>query len=187
MEESIDKEHSIIKERGVEKEYDIEKEHGIEKEPDLTGDQEEFSLSQAIRQTFSIEEKDIHLYSPLVLAFIGDGIYDLIIRTILVEKGNQAVEKLHKRKSNLVKAESQSKMAEAIQEYLTEAEQDIYRRGRNAKSYTMAKNARMSDYRRATGLEALCGYLYLTGDMPRLLHLLRIGIELISREDDKKC
>lgn len=136
-----------------------------------------------IQNKFNLGEVDIHTYSPLVLAFIGDGIYDLVVRSILVGEGNRAVEKLHKDKSKVVKAQSQAIMAEALAPIMTQEESDIYRRGRNAKSYTMAKNASMSDYRKATGFEALCGYLYLKKDMSRLLELISEGLVALKENN----
>ena len=115
--------------------------------------------------------------SPLTLAYIGDAIYELVIRTILVEKGNTQVNKLHNRASRLVKASAQSSMIEKLKPHLTEEEAAVFKRGRNAKSYTMAKNASMSDYRRATGFEALMGYLYLTEQWDRMLELIKTGLE----------
>ena len=107
----------------------------------------------------------------LVLAYIGDGIYDMIVRTIFVSYGNTQVDKLNKQASNVCRASSQAAIAFSIAPLLTEEETSAYRRGRNARSFTKAKNATMSDYRHATGLEALCGYLYLNGEMERLLDL----------------
>lgn len=103
--------------------------------------------------------------------------YEIVIRTVLVEKGNAQVNKLHQRASKLVKASAQSEIIEKLKEDLTEEELAVYKRGRNAKSYTMAKNATMSDYRRATGFEALMGYLYLTEQWERMLQLIKKGIE----------
>lgn len=128
------------------------------------------------KELFELEDTDIRSYSPLTLAYIGDAIYELVIRTILVEKGNTQVNKLHQRASKLVKASAQSEIVEKLKPYLTEEEMGIFKRGRNAKSFTMAKNASMSDYRRATGFEALMGYLYLTEQWDRMLELIKIGI-----------
>lgn len=130
-----------------------------------------------LEKTFELPEVDIKTYSPLVLAYIGDGIYDVIIRTIVVSEGNSQPNKLHKKTSLFVKAAAQSAMIEAIKEDLTEEELKVYKRGRNAKSPTMAKNASMVDYRRATGFEALMGYLYLQGKLKRLIDLIKIGLE----------
>ena len=136
-----------------------------------------------LREQFQLENRDIKTYSPLTLAYIGDGVYDLIIRTVLVSQGNCPPQKLHKRASTLVKAEKQSQMMEQIEPVLTEEELAVYKRGRNAKSYTMAKNATMSDYRRATGFEALMGYLYLTDQNIRMIDLIKIGLRNETKQD----
>ena len=129
-----------------------------------------------LKVLFHLEDQDLRSYSPLTLAYIGDGVYELIIRTILVKKGNCPVNRLHKKASSLVKAGAQSAIMEVIEEELTPEELSVYRRGRNAHSPTMAKHATMADYRRATGFEALMGYLYLKEDYTRMLTLVRMGI-----------
>ena len=129
-----------------------------------------------LKELFHLEEQDLRSYSPLTLAYIGDGVYELIIRTILVKKGNCPVNRLHKKASSLVKAGAQSAIMEVIEEKLTPEELSVYRRDRNAHSPTMAKHATMADYRRATGFEALMGYLYLKEDYTRMLTLVRMGI-----------
>lgn len=129
-------------------------------------------LAAYIRNYLELPDTDIKTYSPLTLAFIGDAIFDLIIRTAIVESGNAPVNKLHKRASNLVKAGAQAELYHAIKDQLTEEEQGIYKRGRNAKSFTSAKNAGVIEYRTATGVEALIGYLYLTNQMDRLMELV---------------
>ena len=141
-------------------------------------------MPDSLETMFSLKEHDLRTYSPLTLAYIGDAIYDLIIRTLVVEQGNCATNKLHQRTSRLVKAAAQSDMIRILEEYLTEEEKSVYRRGRNAKSVTMAKNATMSDYRRATGFEALMGYLYLKKDMGRLLELVKKGLEGLEQADN---
>ena len=140
----------------------------------------EISFAKYLRSAFQLEEVDIKTYSPLTLAYIGDSIYDVIIRTLLVEKGNAPVQKLHKRASSLVKASAQVAMFHAIKYELTELEMSYYKRGRNAKSFTSAKNATITDYRTATGIEALVGYLYLTDQMPRIIELMKIGLSLME-------
>ena len=129
-----------------------------------------------LKELFHLEDQDLRSYSPLTLAYIGDGVYELVIRTILVKKGNCPVNRLHKKASSLVKAGAQSAIMEVIEEKLTPEELSVYRRGRNAHSPTMAKHATMADYRRATGFEALMGYLYLKEDYTRMLTLVRMGI-----------
>jgi len=139
------------------------------------------SMLEQIKQTFECKEVDVRAYSPLTLAYIGDAVYDLIIRTVVVERANRAANELHKRTTKYVKAEAQADMIEALMEHLTEEELAVYKRGRNAKSYTMAKNATMADYRKATGMEALIGYLYLQNKMDRVLELVHLGIEKTGR------
>ncbi len=134
------------------------------------------NLSLAVLRTFGVEARDIHTYSPLVLAFIGDDVFDLIIRTLLVEEANEPVNTLHKKASRIVKAASQKLIYESIAGELTEEEESVYRRGRNAKSNTMAKNASVSEYRSATGFEALIGFLFLTGQTKRVLSLVKLGL-----------
>lgn len=134
-------------------------------------------LMTAVRQEFELEPVDIRTYSPLTLAYIGDAIYDLVIRSLLVGQGNTQANKLHKKASAMVNAAAQSAMIERIKEELTEEELHVFKRGRNANSATMARHATMSDYRRATGFEALMGYLYLSGKMERLFELVKLGLE----------
>ena len=140
----------------------------------------EKGIDAYIREQFDIKEVDIRTYSPLTLAYIGDGIFDLVIRSVVVGKGNTRAGELHKRTSQIVKAHTQAAMAEKLLPVLTETENDIYRRGRNAKSPTMSKNATMSDYRKATGFEALMGYLYLTDQFERIVFLVKEGLAAIG-------
>lgn len=140
----------------------------------------EKGIDAYIREQFDIKEVDIRTYSPLTLAYIGDGIFDLVIRSIVVGRGNTRANELHHRTSHIVKAHTQAEMAEKLLPVLTETENDIYRRGRNAKSPTMAKNATMSDYRNATGFEALMGYLYLTDQFERIVFLVKEGLAAIG-------
>lgn len=144
----------------------------------------EESLITYLNEQFHREDVDIRTYSPLTLAYIGDAIYDLLIRTLLVEKGNTQVNKLHKRASSLVKAEKQSQMIEILEPHFTKEEEQVYKRGRNAKSFTSAKNASIADYRRATGFEAVMGYLYLTGKYHRMIDLVKLGLEPGKEEKD---
>lgn len=131
-----------------------------------------------IKEQFGIPSVDVKTYSPLTLAYIGDGVFDLIIRSVIVAKGNTKASQLHQRTSQIVKAHSQAELIEVLLPHLTEEEADVYRRGRNAKSPTMAKNATMADYRKATGLEALIGYLYVTDNFERAVELTKLGLEI---------
>ena len=138
------------------------------------------SFLEKMKQEFSCEEKDIRTYSPLTLAFVGDCVFDLVIRTVIVERANRSPHELHKMKSAIVKAKTQAELGEAIQELLSEEEQSVYRRGRNAKSGTTAKNASVGDYRKATALEALIGYLFLQNREDRILFLVKEGLSRLS-------
>lgn len=140
--------------------------------------EESMSFLEAVRQKFSCQEVDVRTYSPLTLAFAGDCVYDLIVRTVVVERANASPNTLHKRKSEAVRASAQAMQAEAILPCLTEEETAVYKRGRNAHSHTTAKNASVADYRKATGLEALYGFLYLTDRTDRLLSLVKMSFEL---------
>ena len=141
-----------------------------------------FEFDSYMKELFQMEEVDVVTYSPLTLAYIGDGVYDLIIRSIVVNHGNKQVNKLHKETSSLVQASTQSLMMRTMQEYLTEEEHGIYKRGRNAKSISPAKNQSITDYRRATGFEALIGYLYLKKELKRMLDLVKIGLDSLNAE-----
>ena len=142
--------------------------------------EESISLLDLIKQSFELKEVDIRAYSPLTLAYIGDCVYDLVIRTVVVERGNEPANKLHKKTVAYVKAQTQASMIEALLPYLTEEEEAVYKRGRNAKSYTSAKNASIGDYRKATGMEALVRYLYLTGQEARIMELIKTGLKELS-------
>ena len=140
---------------------------------------EHSDLFQIIKDTMELKDIDIMNYSPLTLAYIGDGIYEIVIRTIIVDQANRQVNKI------LVKAHTQAEMIFAIMDKLTEQELAIYKRGRNAKAVTRAKNASMSDYRTATGFEALMGWLYLTNKSERMMLLIKEGLSIIEKEDSK--
>ena len=134
-------------------------------------------ILKTVNEVFELKEVKPNEYSPLSLAFIGDSVFDVVIKSVLVEKGNCQVNKLQTRTSKIVKATSQALIADALKEDLTEEEANILRRGRNAKPYTKAKNASYAEYCKATGLEALVGYLYLKGETERLVNLIKIGLE----------
>lgn len=142
----------------------------------------DMGIDSYMREVFGMQEVDIREYSALTLAYIGDSIYDLIIKSLVINEGNKQVQKLHQETSSLVQASAQSKMMRTLQEILTEEEHAIYKRGRNAKSVSPAKNQSITDYRRATGFEALMGYLYLKKDMKRLINLVKIGLDSLKEE-----
>lgn len=117
-------------------------------------------------------------YSPLVLAYIGDSIYEVYVRSrLLSEHPDMPAHKLHVQATRYVKAHAQSVSAASLMDMLSEDETTVYKRGRNAKSPTVPKNADLTDYRRATGFEALIGWLYLSDKQTRLLEIMTLAYE----------
>ncbi len=143
------------------------------------------ALNQEIIDYFEGKEVDIKTYSPLTFAYIGDDVFDLVIRTIVVNKGNTSPNKLHNMVIRYVSAKAQAKMYDAINPLLNDEEQDVLRRGRNSKPHTKAKNASSADYMKATALETLIGFLYLGDDMERIFELIKIGINKIEEENER--
>ena len=129
------------------------------------------------KQSMGLEAVDADMYSPLVLAYMGDAVYEVLIRAKVINKGSMQVNKMHKHSARLVKASSQAALLKSIEEELTKEEYAVYKRGRNAKSVTMAKHATMIDYRMATGLEALVGWLFLKERFERLIELVSRGLK----------
>lgn len=146
----------------------------------------EDNLTKDIWNNLGLEPSNPGQMSPLVLAFIGDSIYDLVVKTYVVSQGNMPVNKMNKKSSSLVKAEAQSRIVGFLEEQFNAEEAAVFRRGRNAKSYTSAKNASILDYRRATGLEALMGYLYLSGKYERMTQLIKEGITYLESENQSR-
>ncbi len=140
--------------------------------------EESIDFLAKVKECFNCKEQDVRAYSPLTLAYIGDAVYELVIRSVVVERANRSANDLHKLSVQYVKAQTQARMAEALSGILTEEELAVYKRGRNAKSMTTAKNATVGDYRKATGFEALMGFLYLSGQTERMLMLIWQGIEM---------
>ncbi len=119
-------------------------------------------------------------YSPLTLAFIGDGVYDLLVRDYLVRQANRPVGELNKRKVALVNCESQAAFTKSLMPKLSEREQAVYKRGRNAAPKCTPKHGTVADYHSATGLEALFGYLHINGEQDRIKELFN---EIITQQD----
>lgn len=155
--------------------------HDISMEENQTEGKE---LSAQIMEIFQKSKQDTRLLSPLNLAFVGDAIYEVVIRTLVLEEANAPVNKLNAKARGFVKAEAQAVLMHCLleAEILTEQEIGIYKRGRNAKSYTSAKNASLTDYRTATGFEAMMGFLYLEGKTGRMLELIKKAAELADRK-----
>ncbi len=142
-----------------------------------------FEFYEHIRDVLEIPEPDTDSCSPLVLAYIGDCIYDLIIKSMVVGRGNKQVQRLHEETSSYVQASAQSQMMRTMQQHLTEEEHAIYRRGRNTRSVSAAKNQTITDYRRATGFEALLGYLFLKKRYARLMEIVKIGLDSLEKKE----
>ncbi|MCC8103647.1 MAG: ribonuclease III [Clostridiales bacterium] len=140
----------------------------------------EQNLTQILDTTFALPSKDWKQYAPLTLAYIGDAAYELVIRTILVKREDIQTQKLHQRVTRCVSAKAQARMIAALLPELSEEEAAIYRRGRNSKPYTKAKNATMAEHLEATGFEALMGYLYLDGQFARMAELAAKGLDALQ-------
>ena len=125
-------------------------------------------IFKSIKESMGLKEINIVDYSPLTLAYIGDGIYEIVIRTMIVDEANRQVNKIHKAAADLVKAKTQSDMILSLY----------------AKAITRAKNASMGDYRRATGFEAVMGYLYLTEQSERMMELIKKGLNNIKEDKE---
>ena len=143
--------------------------------PDSTkaGENDDFSALQILSELGVKKGKDLRRINPLVLAHVGDAVYELVVRTMLAETMDVQVQKIHKKCTEYVNCHMQCEIMHDIEEMLTEEELAVYKRARNTKSYTMPKNASATEYRTATGFEALCGWLYLSGSNERLLELLK--------------
>ena len=143
------------------------------------------SLNDLILEQFPTEKKtEPGQYSPLALAFLGDAVFSLIIRTVVLSQGSRQAEKLHNETNRIVRASMQAKLVGAMQPFLTEEEAAIYRRGRNANPHHKAHSATEEDYRKATALETLCGYLFLKGETARFLQLLRQAEDALEEESN---
>lgn len=130
-----------------------------------------------LNQHMSLNEFKTNTYSPIALAYIGDSIYDLVIRTMVMNRGAKAVGKMHKEVSSYVNANAQAQIYYKIEPLLSEEEQAAFKRGRNAKSNSTPKNADLKTYKHATGFEAVLGYLYLSGNLARIFELIAFGLK----------
>lgn len=141
-------------------------------------------LIACLEEAMELPEKDFSQYSPLTLAWLGDSVYDVIVRTLLTRKANKQAYKLHREASSMVCAKAQAAMITALQPFLSEQEAAIYRRGHNASPSHNAKNATRREYLEATGFEALVGFLYLQKDYRRMMELIKKGWELTGMGED---
>lgn len=142
----------------------------------------EASLEQ-ITLTAPLSKKELAQYSSLALAYIGDCVFELFVRTRIVAEGNDKANHYHKQTIQYVNAAAQTKMAARIKPLLSEEERAVFRRGKNAKSASPAKNQSLHDYHQATGFEALVGYLYLSGQFARLSILVEEGLLALDSEN----
>ena len=138
----------------------------------------EEDLTTLLDKLFDLPRRDYTQYSPLTLAYLGDAVFDLVVRTVLVRRVNMQAEKLHRLASSIVCASAQAEMIRSLLPSLTDEEFAVYRRGRGSKPYHTAKNASREDYLEATGFEALIGYLYLQGEYARMLELIRKATDI---------
>lgn len=121
--------------------------------------------------------KDVDMLSPLVWAYVGDAVYELYIRTHLINNSNAKPHKLHVESIKYVKAKAQADILKKLQDILTDEEKDIVRRGRNTENHHVAKNANVADYAQSTAFEALIGYLYLSKNDDRLKEILDVSVK----------
>jgi len=129
---------------------------------------------------------EINRISPLVLAYIGDAVYEVYIRTYIINRFKGKVNYLHRISTNFVKASAQAEIVRSILDELEDEEIRIVKRGRNQKSTTVPKNANLSDYKHATGFEALLGFLYLTNKKERLMEIIEMSIKIIEDKTKDK-
>ena len=154
----------------------LETTEGLEAEAKAAEGQAEASAAEK-RYLPHLTRGEARVLAPLTLAFVGDAVFELLNRTALVQEADRNPKELQRRASAFARAPFQSAAMEVLEPLLTEEEAEVYHRGRNAKSQTKAKNASIQDYRRATGFEAVLGYLYLSGNLKRVLELVRIANE----------
>ena len=133
-----------------------------------------------IKKSFRITAKSPDQIGPLKLAYLGDAVYEMIIRTVLMDERERPVKKMNKKAQSLVNATTQAEIAAVITDDLSDEEKAVFLRGRNAKSSSVSKHSDIHDYRIATGLESLFGYLYLKDDMERAVELVKIAFDRLD-------
>ncbi|KAB3533612.1 Mini-ribonuclease 3 [Alkaliphilus pronyensis] len=127
-------------------------------------------------------ERDVRMMAPLVLAYIGDAIFEIYVRNHIIATSNTSVNIMHKRATKYVKAKSQAIIVHALENQLEEDEWQVVKKGRNQKTATSPKNAELIDYKYATGFEALLGYLFYLGKHDRLIEILEKSVVIIEKE-----
>jgi len=128
-------------------------------------------------------DKNNMMYSPAQLAYAGDAVYELLVRSHIIRNHDTNVNKMHRLSVKFVRADAQARLVSCLEDELTEEEKRIVKRGRNAKVTSSPKNAEMMNYRYATGFEALLGYLYLSNELDRLMELFGRIIEIIEKDE----
>lgn len=141
-------------------------------------------MEESIRQAFGLEAQDLRQCAPLTLAFVGDAVHELVIRTNVACGPRRQPRHLHDLSAAFARASAQAKMAELVKGMLTEEEESWIRRGRNAHAASIAKSASVGEYRRATGWECLIGFLYLSGQEQRAIELICAGVNALDHERD---
>jgi len=144
-----------------------------------------FIDNELLRLTSEKISNNTLMYSPAQLAYAGDAVYELLVRSYVINNHDTNVNKMHKLTVKFVKAKAQAYIINALEHELTEDEIRIVKRGRNAKVTSSPKNAELMDYRYATGFEALIGYLYLNNELDRLMELFNRIIEILNEKDDE--
>lgn len=134
-------------------------------------------------ETPKLSTGDIRMMNPLTLAYIGDGIHEIFVRTYVVTKYKGSINKLNQRVVKMIKATAQAAALRELQSFLTEEELAVVKRGRNQKSLTVPKNTSVGEYRLATGFEALLGWLFLNGEKERLIQVVAEAIRLSEMEN----
>ena len=137
-------------------------------------------MSSSFLESLHKNHDNISEVQALNLAYIGDAVFEVLVRTFIINGSRLATNELHKAAKNYVNAHAQAEMYKALSNHINEEEMAIMRRGRNAKSQTKAKNASINDYRHATGTEALFGYLYMKNDIKRLMELFEICLKTVE-------
>ncbi len=142
-------------------------------------------LCKALLKTMNVPEVDeakLRMMNPLALAYIGDGVHEIMVRTYVISKYKGTVNQLNQRVVKMIKATAQAKVVRDLQDQLTEEELAIVKRGRNQKSATVPKNTSVGEYRQASGFEALLGWLFLTGKEERLVEIIAKAVEIGEME-----
>lgn len=144
-------------------------------------------MEESIRKAFGLSKVDLRQASPLQLAFVGDAVFELVIRTKTAQARRVSPRRLHDMSAAYARASAQARMSELVKDILTEEEKEVLRRGRNAHASSIAKSASVSEYRKATAWESLIGYLYLDGREERAVELIMAGVNALDDLNDQNA